>query len=172
MYVCTLFRIYSYVVEVVVRGSTCCTSGWWSWNEMNIVNLHWLMYICNNEITWDNSQMSFTTKGDNYSWLRDSNTWEDQSRVLNALYTYELGIVSMEKFIDTLSLSHSLLAGETVNCCQYVEDLIAIEDSRYRNISYLYWSLSLLFHISRNSKNYNLYQPDMAESDRLLIVKN
>ena len=38
-------------------------------------------------------------------------------------HTYELGIVSMEKFIDTLSLSHSLLAGETVNCCQHVEDL-------------------------------------------------
>ena len=51
------------------------------------------------------------------------------------LHTYELGIVSMEKFIDTLSLSHSLLAGETVNCCQHVEDLIAIEDSRYRNRS-------------------------------------
>ena len=38
-------------------------------------------------------------------------------------HTYELGIVSMEKFIDTLSLSHSLLAGETVNCCQHVKDL-------------------------------------------------
>ena len=80
--------------------------------------------------------------------------------------------MSMEKFIDTLSLSHSLLAGETVNCCQHIEDLIAIEDSRYRNISYLYWSLSLLFHICRNSKNYNLYLPDLAESDRLLILKN
>ena len=32
------------------------------------------------------------------------------------LHTYELDIVSMEKFMDTLSLSHSLLAGETMNC--------------------------------------------------------
>ena len=32
------------------------------------------------------------------------------------LHTYELGIVSMGKFIDLLSLSHSLLAVGTVNC--------------------------------------------------------
>ena len=38
-------------------------------------------------------------------------------------HTNELGIVSMEKFIDTLSLSHSLLAGETVNYCQHIMDL-------------------------------------------------
>ena len=43
--------------------------------------------------------------------------------------------MSTGKFIDTLSLSHSLLAGETVNCCQHVEDLKAIGNSRYRNIS-------------------------------------
>ena len=41
-----------------------------------------------------------------------------------------LGIVSMGKFIDTLSLSHSLFAGETVNCCQHVK---AIGNSRYHN---------------------------------------
>ena len=39
------------------------------------------------------------------------------------LHTYELGIVSMGKFTDILSLSHSLLAGESVNCCQHIEDL-------------------------------------------------
>ena len=39
------------------------------------------------------------------------------------LYTYELGIVSIGKFIDTLSLSHSLPAGETVNYCQYIPNL-------------------------------------------------
>ena len=55
------------------------------------------------------------------------------SRVLNALHTYELSDVSTGEFIDTLSLSHSLLAGETVNCCQHVEDLKAIGNSRYRN---------------------------------------
>ena len=38
------------------------------------------------------------------------------------LHTYDLGL-GMGKFIDSLSLSHSLLAGETVNCCQHVEDL-------------------------------------------------
>ena len=38
-------------------------------------------------------------------------------------HSSELGIVSMGKFIDTLSLSHSLIAGETVNCCQHVEDV-------------------------------------------------
>ena len=37
------------------------------------------------------------------------------------LHIYELGIVSMGKFIDTLSLSHSLLAGETGNCCQHCQ---------------------------------------------------
>ena len=36
-------------------------------------------------------------------------------------HTYELGNVSMGKFIDTLSLSHSLPAGETVNCCQHCQ---------------------------------------------------
>ena len=42
------------------------------------------------------------------------------------LHTYELSDVSTAEFIDTWSLSHSLLAGETVNCCQHVEDLKAI----------------------------------------------
>ena len=28
----------------VVHSSTCCTSGWWSWNEMDGWNLHWLIY--------------------------------------------------------------------------------------------------------------------------------
>ena len=37
------------------------------------------------------------------------------------LHTYEQGIASMGKFIDILSLTHSLLAGETVNCCQHIE---------------------------------------------------
>ena len=40
------------------------------------------------------------------------------------------------KFIDTLSLSNSLLAGETVNCCQHTQDLKAIGNSRYRNRVY------------------------------------
>ena len=52
---------------------------------------------------------------------------------LNALQTYELSDVSIGKFIDTLSLSHSLLVGETVNCCQHVQDLKAIGNSRYGN---------------------------------------
>ena len=43
--------------------------------------------------------------------------------------------MSTGEFIDTLSLSHSLLAGETVNCCQHIEDLKAIGNSQYRNIS-------------------------------------
>ena len=51
------------------------------------------------------------------------------------LHTYELGIVSMGKFIDTLSLSHSLLDGETVNCCQHIEDLKAIGNSQYHNMT-------------------------------------
>ena len=41
--------------------------------------------------------------------------------------------MSTGEFIDTLSLSHSLLARETVNCFQHVEDLKAIGNSRYRN---------------------------------------
>ena len=45
------------------------------------------------------------------------------------LHTHGLGIVSMGKFIDTLYLSHLLLAGETVNCCQHIEDLKAIGNS-------------------------------------------
>ena len=49
------------------------------------------------------------------------------------LHTCELSDVSTGEFIDTLSLSHSLLAGETVNCCQHIEDLKAIGNSRYRN---------------------------------------
>ena len=41
--------------------------------------------------------------------------------------------MSTGEFIDTLFLSHSLLCGETVNCCQHVEDLKAIGNSRYHN---------------------------------------
>ena len=41
--------------------------------------------------------------------------------------------MSIGKFIDTLSLSHSLLVGETVHCCQHVHDLKAIGNGRYRN---------------------------------------
>ena len=52
------------------------------------------------------------------------------------LHTCELSDVSTGEFIDTWPLSHSLLAGETVNCCQHVEDLKAIGNSRYRNKSY------------------------------------
>ena len=54
-----------------------------------------------------------------FSWIWDSHigaNWDNHSRVLNTLHTYELGIVSMGKFIDLLSLSHSLLAVGTVNC--------------------------------------------------------
>ena len=58
------------------------------------------------------------------------------------LHTYELSDVSTGEFIDTLSLSHSLLAGETVNCCQHVEDLKAIGNSRYRNS--IIWKLAVL----------------------------
>ena len=62
-------RIYSYVVEPGEHSSTCCTSGWWSWNEHDIWNLHWFIYKCMNrhEKSWDNSQMSLNTKGDNCS---------------------------------------------------------------------------------------------------------
>ena len=38
--------------------------------------------------------------------------------------------MSTGEFIDTLSLSHSLLAGETVNCGKCNEDVKAIENSR------------------------------------------
>ena len=48
-------------------------------------------------------------------------------------FTHELSDVSTGEFIDTLSLSHSLLAGETVNC-QHIEDLKSIGNSRYGNI--------------------------------------
>ena len=41
-------RIYSYVVEVVVHGSTCCTGGYTLMDEMNIWNLHWFIYKCLN----------------------------------------------------------------------------------------------------------------------------
>ena len=37
-------RIYSYIVEVVVRESTCYTSGYTLMNEVNIWNLHWFIY--------------------------------------------------------------------------------------------------------------------------------
>ena len=42
------FLFISYVQKPVVCSSTCCTSGWWSWNEMFTWNLHWLVYKCNN----------------------------------------------------------------------------------------------------------------------------
>ena len=45
------------------------------------------------------------------------------------LHTYELSDVSTGEFIDTLPLSHSLLAGRTVNCWQHIEDLKAIGNS-------------------------------------------
>ena len=45
------------------------------------------------------------------------------------LHTYELSDVSTGEFIDNLSLSHSLLAGETVICCQHIEDIEAVGGS-------------------------------------------
>ena len=44
-----------------------------------------------------------------------------------------LSDVSTGEFIDTWPLSHSRLAGGTVNCCQHIEDLKAIGNSRYHN---------------------------------------
>ena len=41
-------RIYSYVVKSVVRGSTCCTSGYTLENENDDRNLHWFIYKCLN----------------------------------------------------------------------------------------------------------------------------
>ena len=41
--------------------------------------------------------------------------------------------MSMGKFIVTVVDESFMHAGETVNCCQYVEDLKAIGNSRYRN---------------------------------------
>ena len=43
--------------------------------------------------------------------------------------------MSTGEFIDTWPLSHSWLAVGTVNCCQLIEDLKAIGNSRYHNIS-------------------------------------
>ena len=40
----------------------------------------------------------------------------------------------MGKFIDTVVDESFMRAAETVNCCQHVEDLKAIGNSRYRNI--------------------------------------
>ena len=45
------------------------------------------------------------------------------------IHTYELGIVSMGKLIDTVVDELFMLAGETVNCCQYVQNLKAIGKS-------------------------------------------
>ena len=56
-------------------------------------------------------------------------TWDYHSRVSNVFHTYELGIVSIGDFIDTLSASHSLFAEEIMNCGQHVEDLKAIGNS-------------------------------------------
>ena len=45
-----------------------------------------------------------------FSWIRDSNTWDSHSRVLNVLHTYELIATSMEKFTDhSLWVIHCLL---------------------------------------------------------------
>ena len=41
-------RIYSYIIESVVHGSTCCTSGYTLENEMIEWNLHWFIYKCLN----------------------------------------------------------------------------------------------------------------------------
>ena len=37
-------RIYSYVVESVIRESSCCTSTYILENEEDDVNLHWFIY--------------------------------------------------------------------------------------------------------------------------------
>ena len=48
--------------------------------------------------------------------------------------------MSTGEFIDALSLSHSLRSGETVNCCQRVEDFKAIGNSQYRNRHYIQYA--------------------------------
>ena len=53
-------------------------------------------------------------------------------------------MLSTGEFIDTLSLSHSLLAGETVNYCQHIENVKAIGNSRYRNSVFLFWKLIMI----------------------------
>ena len=62
-------------------------------------------------------------------------TWDGYSRVANLIHTHELDIVSMGKLIDTVVDVSFMHAGETVNCCQYVQDLKAIGKSWYHNIS-------------------------------------
>ena len=37
----TLIIYFHTLKKPAVHSSTCCRSGWWSWNEMNICNLHW-----------------------------------------------------------------------------------------------------------------------------------
>ena len=120
MYVCTLCRIYSSrCSHIVVHG----------WSEDMDWNPHWFIYKCNNrhEKTLRchyKKRWQFLLAGIVIAQRFD--TWDGYSRVLDTLHTYELSDVSTGEFIDTWSLSHSLLAGETVNCCQHVEDLKAI----------------------------------------------
>ena len=101
-------------------------------------NLFWFIYKCNNrhEKTLGchyKKRWQFLLAGIVIAQRFD--TWDGHSRVLNMLHTYELSDVSTGEFIDTLSLSHSLLAGRTVNCWQHIEDLKAIGNSWCCNIS-------------------------------------
>ena len=130
MYVCTLCRIYS---------SWCSHIAVLWWSEDMDWNPHRFMYKCNNrhEKTLRclyKKRWQLLSAGIVIAQRFD--TWDGHSRFLNALHTYELSDVSTGEFIDTLSLSHPLLVGETVNCCQHIEDLKAIGNSRYRNKFY------------------------------------
>ena len=105
-------------------SSTYCTSGMRWTDDMEftfgLYTLVWIDRRRHEKLSDGLLQQKVTIA---FNWIWDSNTWDSHSRILNELHTYELGIVSMGKFIDTLPLSHSLLAGETVNCCQHIPSL-------------------------------------------------
>ena len=142
-----------------VEYMMCCTG--FEWNKHRCTYVHWRIYsnrdldtlLYKVEVIWNGNHRSLYTNttvdmirlSDVFTrkkWqlllagivkAQRFDTWDGHSRVLNVLHTYELCDVSTGEFIDTLSLSHSLLAGETVNCCQHIEDLKAIGNSRYCN---------------------------------------
>ena len=58
--------------------------------------------------------------------------------------------MSTGEFIDTWPLSHSRLAVGTVNCCQHVEDLKAIGNSRYHNIVHFPLDFIVIFAQQRH----------------------
>ena len=49
--------------------SICCTSGWWSWNEIDWWNLHWFIYNCLNR------QETYGNDSDVLKWIGWDSSW-------------------------------------------------------------------------------------------------